>query len=114
NRVNEAARGARAGNEVEPAPRGVTTFEAGQSLRDGIRPVKVVQQPAVEAIDAEGVLNCGNGNHISPFQSSGSGTAVRKTSRCHLPPPQGSMTSAAMTSTRISANVRCSGSFSRW
>ncbi len=52
--------------------------------------------------------------HISPFQSSGSGLTDRKISRCHLPPPQGSMTSVAMTSTRISANVRASGSPSRW
>ena len=41
----------------------------------------------------------------SPFQSSGSAAPVRKISRCHLPPPQGSMTSVATTSTRISANV---------
>ena len=54
------------------------------------------------------------GFYISPFQSSGSGLEERKISRCHLPPPQGSMTSAATTSTRISANVRPSGSPSRW
>ena len=42
--------------------------------------------------------------YISPFQSSGSGLDDRKISRCHLPPPHGSMTSAATTSTRISAN----------
>src|SRR6478672_4643285 len=52
-------------------------------------------------------------SYISPFQSSGSGLVERKISRCHLPPPQGSITSAATTSTRISANVRCSGSPSR-
>ena len=52
--------------------------------------------------------------YISPFQSSGSAVVDRKTSRCHLPPPQGSMTSVATTSTRISANVRPSGSPSRW
>ena len=53
------------------------------------------------------------GFYISPFQSSGSGLDERKISRCHLPPPHGSMTSAATTSTRISANVRPSGSPSR-
>src|SRR5881396_3143622 len=52
--------------------------------------------------------------HISPFQSSGSGLTERKISMCHLPPPQGSMTSAATTSTRISENNRPSGSPSRW
>ena len=52
--------------------------------------------------------------YISPFQSSGSGLIDRMISRCHLPPPQGSMTSVATTSTRISANVRPSGSPSRW
>ena len=51
--------------------------------------------------------------YISPFQSSGSGLTERNISRCHLPPPHGSMTSVAMTSTRISANVRPSGSPSR-
>ena len=44
--------------------------------------------------------------YISPFQSSGSGFEDRKISRCHLPPPHGSITSAATTSTRISANDR--------
>ena len=53
------------------------------------------------------------GSYISPFQSSGSGLADRNTSRCHLPPPHGSMTSVATTSTRISAKVRPSGSPSR-
>src|ERR1051326_4432370 len=52
-------------------------------------------------------------DHISPFQSSGSGLAERKTSRCHLPPPHGSITSAATTSTRISEKTRPSGSPSR-
>src|SRR5262249_59851671 len=52
--------------------------------------------------------------YISPFQSSGSGLTDRKISMCHLPPPQGSMTSAATTSTRISENRRPSGSPSRW
>src|SRR5918994_7953263 len=52
--------------------------------------------------------------YISPFQSSGSALIERKISRCHLPPPQGSMTSVATTSTRISAKVRPSGSPSRW
>ena len=51
--------------------------------------------------------------YISPFQSSGSGLTERNVSRCHLPPPHGSITSVAMTSTRISANVRPSGSPSR-
>ena len=45
-------------------------------------------------------------NYISPFQSSGSGLTERKISMCHLPPPHGSMTSAATTSTRISENSR--------
>ena len=52
--------------------------------------------------------------YISPFQSSGSGFVERKTSRCHLPPPHGSITSAATTSTRISPKLRPSGSPSRW
>src|SRR5206468_4857975 len=52
--------------------------------------------------------------HISPFQSSGSGATERKISMCHLPPPHGSITSAATTSTRISEKMRPSGSPSRW
>ena len=56
----------------------------------------------------------GNYNYISPFQSSGSGFTDLKISMCHLPPPHGSMTSAATTSTRISEKRRPSGSPSRW
>ena len=44
--------------------------------------------------------------YISPFQSSGSAAVDRKTSRCHLPPPHGSITSVATTSTSSSAKVR--------
>src|SRR5262245_57723113 len=55
-----------------------------------------------------------SGHYISPFQSSGSGFTDRKISMCHFPPPQGSITSAATTSTRISENRRPSGSPSRW
>src|SRR5205823_2080445 len=51
--------------------------------------------------------------YISPFQSSGSGFTDRKISMCHLPPPHGSITSAATTSTRISENNRPAGSPSR-
>lgn len=48
--------------------------------------------------------------YISPFLEVGLGRRRPEySSRCHLPPPQGSITSAATTSTRISANVRCSG-----
>src|SRR5207244_1145305 len=53
-------------------------------------------------------------DYSSPFQSSGSGLTDRKISICHLPPPHGSITSAATTSTRISEKRRPSGSPSRW
>src|SRR4051794_9961194 len=52
--------------------------------------------------------------YISPFQSSGSGFTVRTISMCHFPPPQGSITSAATTSTSNSEKSRPSGSPSRW
>ena len=146
-RVHQLLRRARGRNEVVPAPRRVLPEQPGQLDGDRVRPVKVVEQPAVDAVDRERLLNCRESSgirqyivssgwtmrrqfrmsrnvkhwsrawrssYISPFQSSGSAAVDRNTSRCHLPPPHGSMTSAATTSTRISANVRCSGSFSRW
>jgi len=72
-----------------------------------------VARRIVGAAPSGGPILRGKAPHISPFQSSGSGCVERKISRCHFPPPQGSITSAAMTSTSISANVRPSGSPSR-
>ena len=70
--------------------------------------------PTVQQQSRTEVLLHDGPRYISPFQSSGSGPTDRKISRCHLPPPHGSMTSVAMTSTSISAKVRPSGSPSRW
>jgi len=62
-RVNEAARFTRCGDEVVPAPGGEVSAvpaDAGNLAGDGVQPVKIVQQPAVEAVGPEGGLNGGD------------------------------------------------------